>query len=68
MKNTNCKNQVKDWPSTNPKKEPLTIEKLRTFKGLENLSDEEAQEMLFQIEALCAILMEAVELENNTEK
>ena len=44
----------------NPEKKPLTIEKLGTFKGSENLSDEEAQETLFAIQALCSILMEAV--------
>ena len=38
----------------------LLNEKLRTFKGLENLSDEEAQETLFAIQALCSILMQAV--------
>jgi len=54
-------NIIKDYEfkSINPEKKPLTIEKLRSFKGLENLSDEEAHETLFAIEALCAILVEA---------
>lgn len=52
--------------SINPKKEPLTIEKFKELTGWLEMSDEEAQEYIWQIEALCAILMEAVE--NNSEK
>ncbi|TAL60172.1 MAG: hypothetical protein EPN85_07825 [Bacteroidetes bacterium] len=52
--------------SINPRKEPLTIEKFKELTGQFEMSDQEAQEYVWQIEALCAILMEAVE--NNTEK
>ena len=52
--------------SINPKKEPLTIEKFKKLTGQFEMSDEEAQEYVWQIEALCAILMEAIE--NNAEK
>ena len=52
--------------SINPKKEPLTIAKFKELTGQQEMSDEEAQEYIWQIEALCAILMEAVE--NNAEK
>jgi hypothetical protein len=52
--------------SINPKKEPLTIEKFKELTGQLAMSDEEAQEYVWQIEALCAILMEAVE--NNAAK
>ena len=50
----------------NPKKEPLTIEKFKELTGQFEMSDEEAQEYIWQIEALCAILMEAIE--NSSEK
>lgn len=42
----------------NPFREPLTIEKLRTFEGMENLSDEEAQEIVYSIHTLCNIIYE----------
>ena len=41
----------------NPKKEPLTIEKLREMTG-QNYSDEEAQEIVANIKALSSILIE----------
>ena len=45
--------------SINPKKEQLTIEKFKELTGWFEMSDEEAQEYIRQIDALCAILMEA---------
>lgn len=42
----------------NPNKEELTVEKLKTFKGLENLKDEEAQETVFAIQTLASIIYE----------
>lgn len=42
----------------NPKKEPLTIEKLKTFKGMENLTDEEAEQTLLGIKLLSTILID----------
>jgi hypothetical protein len=42
----------------NRKKEPLTVEKLKTFKGLENLTDEEAQNTLIAIQNFTSILYE----------
>lgn len=49
--------------ATNPNNEPLTIEKIRTFKGMENLSDEEAGLMLNEIKLLSAIMVDY--LKNN---
>lgn len=46
----------KKYEVLNPNKENLTVEKLRTFKGLENLSDEDAQETVFAIQTLANIL------------
>jgi hypothetical protein len=42
----------------NQLREPLTIEKLKTFEGMENLSDEEAQEIVYSIHTLCNIIYE----------
>jgi hypothetical protein len=42
----------------NPTKEPLSSEKLKTFKGLEHLTDEQAKEMIFAIQTFCDILYE----------
>jgi hypothetical protein len=39
-------------------KEELTVGKLKTFNGLENLKDEEAQETVFAIQTLASILYE----------
>ncbi len=41
----------------NPKKEPLTIEKLREMTG-KNYTDEEAQEIVDNIKALSRILVD----------
>jgi len=43
----------------NPRKEPLTSEKLKTFAGLENLPDEEAREIIATLEALAKLLLGA---------
>ncbi|HKC67960.1 MAG TPA: hypothetical protein VKG26_06995 [Bacteroidia bacterium] len=42
----------------NPNKEELTVEKLKTFEGFENIGDEEAQETVFAIQTLASILYE----------
>ncbi|MFN5674452.1 MAG: hypothetical protein ACK46W_05200 [Bacteroidota bacterium] len=42
----------------NSKKEPLTIERLKKFKGLDGLSDAEAEEVLLGIKALSTLLIE----------
>lgn len=44
----------------NPKKQPLTIEKLRSFPGCEHYSDEEAAEIIQSFEQLTAIAFEAI--------
>ena len=44
----------------NPKKEPLTIEKLRTFPGCEHYSDEEAEQVVQTIQQYALILFECV--------
>lgn len=44
----------------NPKKEPLTIEKLRTFPGCEHYSDEEAEQVVQTIHQYAVILFECV--------
>ena len=42
----------------NPAKEPLTVEKVKTFEGFENVSDEEALDIVSTIDALCRIVYE----------
>jgi hypothetical protein len=44
----------------NPKREPLTIEKLRSFPGCEYYSDEEAESIIQSFEQLTAIVFEAI--------
>ena len=48
--------ELKSIGSINPNKEVLTVEKLKTFRGLEKLTDEEAQETLFCIQTFSSIL------------
>lgn len=43
----------------NPKRQPLTIEKLRRFPGFEHYSDEEASGIIQSFEQLTAIIFEA---------
>ena len=54
----------------NPEFEPLTIEKLRTFKGYENTSEEQAVEILEPIGQFALALYGAVKnvTVNNTNK
>ena len=47
----------KKWLEINPKKEPLTVGKLRQLVKRE-LTDHEANEIMFGIEALVNIIME----------
>lgn len=42
----------------NPLKEPLTVEKVKTFEGFENVSDEEALDIVSTIDSLCRIVYE----------
>ncbi len=42
----------------NPKKEPLTIEKLRTFKGFEDMSDEEVNMYIDTIDRYLRIVLD----------
>ena len=44
----------------NPQFEPLTLEKLKTFKGNENISDEQAIEMLEAIGQFAFVLYGAI--------
>jgi hypothetical protein len=48
----------KDNESINPQKEPLTVEKLKTFEGFENIADEEALEIIYTIDSLCRAVYE----------
>jgi hypothetical protein len=43
----------------NPKRQPLTIEKLRSFPGCEHYSDEEAGNIIQSFEQLTAIIFDA---------
>ena len=49
--------------SINPKKEPLTIKKFKELTGWFEISDEQAQEYIWQIEALVEILKGVIEIE-----
>ena len=51
----------------NPEGKPLTVERLRTYPGMENLSDDEAQEIIFSIQTFCVILLEAVKAQEKLE-
>lgn len=46
-----------DLLRVNPKRKPLTPEKLRELSGL-TLTDEKVQEIIFSIHTFCAILLE----------
>lgn len=52
------KNENENFISVNPKKEPLTIEKLKELTGWDHLTDEEATEVIFSVKAFVRILME----------
>lgn len=47
--------ELKKIGMLNPNKEELTVEKLKSFEGLENLKDEEAQETVFAIQTLASV-------------
>jgi hypothetical protein len=47
-----------DLLDINPKREPLTVEKLRTFEGFENTCDEEAENIVYSIRAFSRIIVE----------
>lgn len=49
---------LKKIGTLNPNKEELTVEKLKTFAGFENLKDEEAQETVFAIQTLASLIYE----------
>ena len=49
----------------NPKRQPLTIEKLRSFPGCEHYSDEEATKILQSFEQLTTIIFEATASDTN---
>lgn len=49
--------QMPDLPLTNPKKQPLTSEILRTFSGHENLSDQEAEHLILQYDYVSRIFI-----------
>lgn len=48
----------------NPKKEPLTIEMLKKFKGMENLTDAEAEATVLDIKILSGLLIDFLNEEN----
>lgn len=50
----------------NPKKEPLTIEKLRRFPGCEKYSDEEAAQIIETIDLLTNILFDNTSMQHGT--
>lgn len=58
-------NETKNIKILNPNKEDLTVDKLKTFNGLENLTDSEAQETVFAIQTLANILYDFTREQNN---
>jgi hypothetical protein len=55
-----CIGTINEPKLLNPEFEPLTIEKLKTFKGYENTSDEQAVEILESIGQFALVLYGAV--------
>lgn len=51
----------------NPKKEPLTIEKLKSFSGCEHYTDEEAEQILRTFETLTSVMFELMTSEELSE-
>lgn len=49
---------IKKAQELNPNKDPLTIEKLKTFTGCEDYTDEEAAGIVQSLENLSAMLFE----------
>ena len=60
MKNTAKIKELISGKSLNPTKEDLTVEKLKTFKGYETISDKDAQATVASIQSLAAILHEFI--------
>ena len=60
MKNTDKIKELISGKSLNPSKEPLTVEKLKTFKGFESISDKDAEATVAYIQNLAAILYEFI--------
>jgi hypothetical protein len=66
-------NEIKylgEYESINSGKGALTIEKLRTFEGFENTSDEKALEIINTINTLCRIvraylMVQSMKINNN---
>lgn len=54
----------------NPKKEPLTADRLKKFRGYENMSDSEVEEAIIGIKTLSTLLIELLKEEqiNNSEQ
>ncbi|MCC7302773.1 MAG: hypothetical protein IT233_09035 [Bacteroidia bacterium] len=50
--------QLRKSEGINPKKEPLTVSKLKELMGNKEMSDDEAQEIIFAIEALANIIVQ----------
>ena len=50
--------QLRKSEGINPKKEPLTVSKLKELMGNKEMSDEEAHEIIFAIEALVNIIVQ----------
>lgn len=46
--------------SLNPSKEQLSVEKLKTFSGFENISDKDAEEIVFAIQTFAIILHDLI--------
>lgn len=57
--------EIRNIKTLNPNKEDLTVDKLRTFNGLKNLNDTEAQETVFAIQTLANILYDFTRELNN---
>jgi ASC-1-like (ASCH) protein len=53
--------------SNDSEKQPLTVEKIKTYEGFENVIDEEAMEAIYTIETLCRITQEYLMYINNNE-
>ena len=49
----------------NPEREPLTEENVRAFEGFENISDKEAEDIVYSIRTLCRIVSEYMMEENS---
>ena len=56
----NVKDCIALAESLNPKKQPLTIEILKTFPGCDQYSDEEATQIIQTFEQLTVIIFEAM--------